>query len=154
MHPAVSAQLFDGAVGQLAGNRVLLADRGWLIAHRTFPILRVAVTHRSSGKVRVFEFGFDDWNDQPPQLRLVNAETLAALPGDQWPTNGSYWHHSGWSGTVGTPNAPFMCMPGIREYHHHSSHVNDLWTNYKHLDAFSLGGIVGQVAEVFQKSNV
>lgn len=154
MHPAVSAQMFDEAVGQIAGNTVLLADRGWLIVHRAFPILRLAVAHRTTGLLRVFEFGFDDWNDKPPSLRLVDGETFVALPGHLWPTNGSYWHASGWSGTVGTPNAPFMCMPGIREYHNHSSHLNDVWTSYKDLDAFSLGNIVAQVAEVFQKSHV
>lgn len=154
MHPVVAAQLFDEAVGQLAANTVLLADRGWWIAHRDFPTLRLAIVHRATRNIRVFEFGFDDWNDQPPTLRLVDAETLAELPGNLWPTNGSYWHHSGWSGTVGRPGAAFMCMPGIREYHNHSSHTGDLWSNYKHLDAFTVGGIVAQVAEVFQKSNV
>lgn len=154
MHPAVSRELVDGAVDQIAGNAALLVDRGWTLLSREFPVLRMGIIHRTTCALRVFEFYFADWNDQPPALRLVDAETHAPIPGERWPTNGSYWHHGGWSGTVGTPGAPFMCMPGIREYHNHSSHLADLWANYKDLDAFSLGNIVSQVSDVYQKSHV
>lgn len=154
MHPLVASQIFDEEVGRLAANAVLLADRGWWIVQKAFPTLRVAILHRATSKIRLFEFSFDDWNDQPPSLRLLDAETLQELAGNLWPTNGSYWHHGGWSGTVGRPGAAFMCMPGILEYHNHSSHTGDLWTNYKNLDDFTLGGIVAQVAEVYQKSHV
>ena len=36
-------------------------------------------------------------------------------------------------------------MAGACEYHEHPSHVNDLWANYRALDAYSLGGIVTQL---------
>jgi hypothetical protein len=45
-------------------------------------------------------------------------------------------------------------MPGILEYHTHYSHVGDKWDNYKASPDYSIFGIVSQVAQVFQKSNV
>jgi Predicted metal binding domain len=89
-------------------------------------------------------------------MRLIDAETGADLPGNLWPTDSaSHWHHNGWTSAAGiaTPQ-PFMCMAGIREYHTHSSHVGDLWENYRSSPDYDLPGILVQVAEAFQKSNV
>jgi hypothetical protein len=33
-------------------------------------------------------------------------------------------------------------MAGIREYHTHSSHLAESWTNYKDNESFSLGGLL------------
>lgn len=156
MHPEVSRQLFEEQVKRITGNPELLLDRGWLVISCAYPLLTVAVCHRQTGKLRVFKFSFDDWNDLPPALSLVDGETGEDLSGRLWPTNGqSHWHASGWTSGGGiSTDRPFMCMAGIREYHTHSSHVGDLWESYKNQPGFDLAGIVIQVTEVFQKSNV
>jgi len=156
MHPEVSRQRFQEHVKRIAGNPDLLLDRGLLVLTSCCPVLTIAARHRATGKVRVFRFSFDDWDDLPPSLVLIDAETAQELPGNLWPTdNQSHWHPSGWTSAAGisTPQ-PFMCMAGIREYHTHNSHVSDSWENYKNQSAFDLPGIVIQVTEVFQKSNV
>jgi hypothetical protein len=157
MHPELSRQLFDEQVSRIAGNPELLVDRGWLVLKSAYPELRVAVKHNASGLVRVFHFECEDWNDQPPALKLVDAETGGELPGTSWPKDNAprHWHPSGWTseGGIATPKA-FMCMVGIREYHTHHSHIGDRWENYKDLPGYDLPGIVVQVTEVFQKSDV
>lgn len=156
MHPELSRQLFDEQINRITGNPELLIDRGWLILRSLYPELTLAVKHRVSGLMRVFHFECGDWNDQPPALKLVDAESGSELPGSAWPKdNASHWHPSGWTsaGGISTPR-PFMCMVGIREYHTHSSHIRDRWENYKELQGYDLPGIVVQVTEVFQKSNV
>jgi len=154
--PQLAEELFSEGVEKIKCNHSFLANRGWLVLTSTYPSVRIAVRHSRTGKVRVFDFRFDDWNDQPPALQLVDAETLDSLPGSQWPRdNSSRWHASGWTsaGNIVTPK-PFMCMAGIREYHSHASHVNDHWANYRDLPDYSLENIVLQVAEAFQNADV
>jgi hypothetical protein len=43
-------------------------------------------------------------------------------------------------------------MAGAREYHTHSSHVNDLWDNYKHRGGYDLGGILHQLWSAWLKT--
>lgn len=156
MHPEVSKELFDSAVAKICENSELLAEREWLVLHRAFPELTLAVRHRATGRVRVFRFRFDGWNDQPPSLSLVDGETLEELPGTMWPTDGQgHWHPTGWQPAGGqTTTRPFMCMVGIREYHTHTSHAQDSWDKYKNESGFDLGGIISRVTGVFQNSNV
>jgi hypothetical protein len=88
-------------------------------------------------------------------LSIIDPETKQPLAVTLWPQHPNYWHPSGWSSSplIATPK-PFMCMPGIREYHTHHSHVGDSWENHKSHSDYSVIGIVTQVAQVFQKSNV
>lgn len=156
MHPELSRQLFEEEVGKILGNADLMVDRGWVVLIASYPEFTVAVKHRKTNRIRVFRFVFDEWNDLPPKLSLVDGETLQELPGAMWPTDGlGHWHHTGWISAGGiSTSQPFMCMAGIREYHTHQSHVNDSWENYKSVSGFDLGGIVMKVTEVFQKSDV
>lgn len=156
LHPEVSKQLFEEEVGKILGNADLLFERGWLVLVAVYPEFTLAVKHRKTGRIRVFRFIFDDWNDQPPKLSFLDGETLLELPGAMWPTNAlSHWHQSGWQPANGASTGqPFMCMAGIREYHTHQSHISDSWENYKKQSGFDLGGIVSRVTEVFQKSDV
>lgn len=151
----MSEELFLEGVARLVNNPVLLVDRGWLILDSVYPRLAITMHHRKSGKLRTFRFTFDDWNDLPPALTLIDPDTRQPALGSMWPQYGSYWHQSGWSSSpLITTTQPFMCIAGIREYHTHYSHVQDKWENYRASEDYSLDGIVTQVAQVFQKSNV
>jgi hypothetical protein len=156
MHPELSRGLFEEQIQKILRNTDLLLDRGWLFLEWEYPWLAIAVRHRNTRKIRVFKFKFNDWDDVPPSLKLVDAETGEDLPGNMWPTgNQSYWHSGGWISSAGiTTTLPFMCMPGIREYHTHQSHTSDHWENYKGKQGFDVVGIVIAVTEVFQNSNV
>lgn len=154
--PQLAEELFRERIEKITGNHSLLADRGWLVLTSTYPYLRIAVRHSRTGKLRVFEFQFDCWNDQPPALQFVDAETLETLPGCKWPRdNSGRWHATGWISAAGIETTkPFVCMIGIREYHTHKSHLNDLWANYRDLPDYSLENVVLQVAEAFQRADV
>lgn len=44
------------------------------------------------------------------------------------------------------PNySPFLCMPGVREYHEHPYHSNDPWLNHRGKGEGSLGFIIDQL---------
>jgi Predicted metal binding domain len=156
MHPDVSREAFEIESKRVLENHDLVLDRGLLVVVCSYPYFTVAAIHRPTGKIRVFRFKFDDWNDMPPALSLVDAETGQELPGTLWPTDSlGHWHPKGWISEAGIETSiPFMCMAGIREYHTHRSHIGDKWENYKTQAGFDLPGIVLKVTEVFQKSNV
>lgn len=155
VHPEASKELFSEGANLLQNNLTLLAERGWIVLKAEYPDLHLAVKHRKTGKLRVFALKCDGWNTQPMSLSIVSAETLEELPGRFWPYGTAHWHQSGWisGGGIETP-MPFMCMRGIREYHTHKSHVDDLWANYRNTPDCSLVNLVLQVAHAFQDANV
>lgn len=140
MNSVAAKALFDAAVAGL-GDRLLKA-RGWVVHSRAWPSFEVSFCSDQRQELRV-RLGCDDWNDMPPSVDLLapDGRPLTALPNQR----------SGPTATIfnGSPhprtNRPFVCMIGVREYHEHPSHVNDLWSNYKSLDSYSLGEIVTQL---------
>jgi hypothetical protein len=155
VHPEASRELFNEGVDQLQSNKTLLGERGWIVLKAEYPDFHLAVRHRRTGKIRVFAFKCDDWNEKPLSLTLIDCQTLEELRGHLWPFGTAHWHQSGWESPAGLQTSiPFMCMRGIREYHTHKSHVADLWSNYRDQPDCSLANLVLQVTEAFQQANV
>jgi Predicted metal binding domain len=152
MHPQVSKALFDQAVASLRSNDSLLSLNQWRALVAEFPVLRIGITHRRTGTIRAFQFEASDWDEKPLSMTVVHEETGAPLPAPEWPRDvgRGHWHASGYSVNSG----PFLCMPGIREYHLHSSHVGDAWDNYRGKPGYSFLEIVLKVSTAFQNANV
>ena len=89
----------------------------------------------------------DDWNDLPPSIEVCDPQgaCVTSLPHNL----------SGILNMSAHPvtGKPFICMRGSREYHTHSSHSSDAWATIKHLDAFTLGGILTQIWRAWQKAS-
>lgn len=58
-------------------------------------------------------------NELPISMQVVDPQNYLPLPLTLWPQGGYFIN--GHSKTQG----PFLCAPGIREYHTHSSHENE-----------------------------
>jgi len=147
--PAVSQRKFDREIELLQGDASrIVKEVGWEITAVSFPELAVIFTHPRSNRRVGFRFYCDGWDEQPPSLSLFDPETKIELPWDKWP-------QGTWS--VGNPHPitgkPFLCLPGIREYHIHSSHVSDLWDNYKAKGSYTLTFIVHRVWQRFEETN-
>lgn len=148
MNPEVSRVKFDREVGSLAADAGPFAEqRGWDVISSSFPCLEVAFRHRRSGRRVGFRFNFDGWPQQPPSLALFDPDSSgrAELAWAAWPKNG-------WSAGDNHPSTrkPFLCLPGIREYHTHPSHLNDSWAALMNRDSYSLVGVVERVRQRFQ----
>jgi hypothetical protein len=130
--PAVSKRLFDEEVAEM-GAQARFA-KSWPIISGTYPDLVVDLPH-PTGVKRRFRFRCDDWDDQPPSVKSVDAEgnELANEP------TGHLWMglNSGWG----------LCAPGTREYHAH--HTENPWANQE----LSLAEIVVSVAGHYRKSS-
>lgn len=143
MNRAVAEALFNDQVRHLDG--LLLETRKWRVFDRAFPILDIGFEREGQQPMRV-RMECDDWNDRPPAITLLswNGEGLNPLPSG--PTG--IFH----AGPHEVTHRPFICMAGSNEYHTHSSHVGDSWSNYKTQSGYTLGGIIEQVWSAWLKS--
>ena len=121
-----------------------VANRGWEIVSSDYPVFDVVLTHPTSKRRVGFRFLCDDWDERPPSLSLFDPETLAELSWERWP-------QGGWSALNPHPTTgkPFLCLPGIREYHTHSSHLQEPWAGLRSRETYKLRYIVHRVHERF-----
>lgn len=143
MNRLAAKALFDDQVNALEGE--LLEVRRWTVFTRTYPDLDVGFKRDGRVPFRV-RMHCEDWNELPPAI------TLCALDGTvltQVPTGPTNIFHQG---PHNVTNRPFICMAGSREYHTHSSHVGDVWDNYKNQSGYDLGGIVTRIWNGWLKS--
>jgi hypothetical protein len=116
------------------------ANRGWVLHQAEFPILDLSFQAADRTELRL-RLDFSDWNDTPPSVTL--------LAPDGTPLSGLPPMRPGATIFNGSPHPqtgrPFVCMIGVREYHTHPSHVNDLWASYRADGGYALGSIVDRL---------
>jgi hypothetical protein len=125
-----------------------VAGMNWEVARAEHPVFSVVFAHPKTGRRVEFRFTCDDWDDLPPSLSLFDPDTGDELGWDRWP-------QQGWSAgpTHPTTGKPFLCLPGIREYHTHTSHLNDPWSGYRNRDSYKLRFLVHRVQQRFGVTN-
>lgn len=142
MHPAAAKALFDEEVAKF--TPALAARRGWVFHTLEFPVIDCSFTAPGRTTLRL-RLQCDDWNDLPPSVGLHNADGsfLTAMPN----------HHSNVFNMGPHPSTqrPFVCMRGAREYHRHPSHVADSWEALKSNSSYTLGGLLTQLWNAWQK---
>ena len=142
MHPAAAKALFDEEVAKF--TPALAARRRWIFHTLEFPLIDCSFTAPGRTTLRL-RMQCDNWNDLPPVIALHNADGsfLTAMPNNR----------SGVFNMGGHPSTqrPFICMRGAREYHAHPSHVADFWENLKGNSSYTLGGILTQLWNAWQK---
>jgi hypothetical protein len=139
VHEALARGNFERDVATLTDGA---AERLGLTVHsRGFPNLDVTINHAKPVRLR---FNADSFDDLPPSIEILKPD-------------GSAWAGALPSGGIFNPGphsvkgGPFVCMRGSREYHTHSSHVNDVWDNYRKQDGMGIVGMLMQLASVWRK---
>lgn len=79
------------------------------------------------------ELDYSNWDFEPPSLKLISPFTKMVLKANEVGIQFLQWNNE--SGQpqpllVGT-EIPFLCIPGIREYHKHQHHSGDSWFLYR-----------------------
>jgi hypothetical protein len=142
----VSKLKFDREKEMLLGSAKAFADaNGWEIVQLEYPILSVLFTNATTKRRLGFRFQCDQWDDLPPSLTLFEPTSpQQELPWDKWPK-------AGWNAAASHKNytKPFLCLPGIREYHAHENHLTDHWENLRGKDSYALRYIVERVRQKF-----
>ena len=145
MHQQLSKNLFDDQTTFCTDER-LLKTRSWEVILRDYPVLIIEFTDPNKKSIRV-KMNCNDWDDKPPSIEILNNEGVP-LTLDQFPKGHGVFNASAHPKT----QKPFICTPGSLEYHEHSSHVADLWDNYKSKAGYDLGGILTQLWHAWRKT--
>jgi hypothetical protein len=142
MHPAATQALFEEEVAHLTPE--LAARRGWQFHSLEFPLIDCSFTAPARTPLRL-RLHCDNWNEIAPSVSLhaVDGSPLTRLP----PNPTGVFNQ----GPHPTTGRPFVCMRGAREYHNHSSHLNDHWDALRDNSSYTLGGILTQLWNAWQK---
>lgn len=134
MDPEIIKRYFEEDTRKISENEALLNACRWRVIKISFPIIVISMVHPKSLKEYYFMFTYDDI---PISLQAVNHDTFLPALFSEWP-QGQYFlcEHS-------TTHKPFLCAPGIKEYHTHSSHSSEAF-NYT-TGEFRLPSVVDTV---------
>ena len=144
MHIAVSRSLFDEALRTWPPE--LAESRAWIVHQAAFPVIDCEFTRTGRTPLRLV-CDFTDWDDQPPSISIRNSsgEVLSTLlPNTTAVFNGSPHPITG---------RPFVCMAGTKEFHSHSSHLNESWEQYRGKPGFGLGDILTKLWNAWLKGS-
>ncbi len=120
--------------------------RGWHFLERSYPTLDLAFTSPQGNYLRL-RMNCENWNAQPPSIALLDKSGQHITSAIASSTN--IFNRSAHPRT----GKPFVCMPGVLEYHTHSSHLNDHWEPRRNRPGYRLLEIVTQVWNGWSKVN-
>lgn len=163
--PAVSRQKFDREIAAYRALEDEHIKRGWLLLKAEFPeVFIVFATPKLSPACVVLGvvLDFTDYDFQPPSVRLVHPFTRVPYKYRELPNKlvrtvlNPAPPDVAMQGTViATPQAlmvahtpdeiPFLCLPGVREYHNHPGHSGDLWALRRNTAEGSLFFLLSQI---------
>lgn len=144
MHIALSRSLFENKVGQWPPD--LAKSRGWIIHKIEYPVIDCEFTATERTPLRLY-CDFSDWDEQPPSVALQNSagELLRTLPSNPTGVFNTNSHP--------TTGRPFICTAGVREFHIHSSHLNEKWEQFRGKPGFDLGDILTKLWHAWLKGS-
>ena len=149
MDRLVSIRKFESEILALEAEAAgYVSAKGWKVVESTYPTLAVVFRHSRSTREIEFRFTCEDWDELPPSLSLHHPDSGEALRWEEWPQGGWVVHNSHPS-----TGRPFLCLPGIREYHTHTSHLRDSWEGYRLRGTYRLRDIMDRVQQRFEDSN-
>jgi Predicted metal binding domain len=166
--PEVSRAKFDREVAAYRQLEATYQKRGWLLLGAKFPEVVVAFAAtklRPAPIVAAVVVDFTDYDLQPPSVRLVDPFTREKLlannvtfsmlrrppmPGVAPDTVATMIQQ----GSVPLTNLlqsnrpddyPFICLPGVREYHDNPAHTGDSWLLHRGSGEGSLAFILEKI---------
>jgi hypothetical protein len=162
--PAVSRAKFERQVENFRDLEADYARRGWFLAAAEFPralVLMAVPQLQPSPLLTGVAFDFTDYDLRPPSVKLVNPFSGEPWPAAELPTRllrSSEVEGQVFPGMVLPPGMeapkmiqnqpliqdypgedPFLCIPGVREYHNHPAHSGDAWELHRSAGA---GGMI------------
>lgn len=138
--PVLSRFRFEQSVAGILQSPDVYAKMGIRVVECAFPYLTVALRRRASGSELLLRVAADNYDHLPPRAWWVDGRGLP-LPPDRTPEGGGfqrppnpYGEKRGW-----------LCFPGWREYHDHTSHQGVPWHAVRDRPGHSLAGAITQL---------
>lgn len=166
---AVSRRKFEREVAQYRQLEDAYRGRGWFLLEATFPtvlVLFAALKVPPKPLVCAARIDFTNYDLVPPSVTFVDPATGAALP-----MKSLGFHMMRLIGLEGASDEsitelakqqqslpvqpllqshspdeiPFLCLPGVREYHNHPAHTGDSWLLHRRSGEGSLHFILEHI---------
>lgn len=133
--PAVTALKVDREIEQWNENAVVYRKRGWILLSRRDNELEVGfLAQLPLGQISVpvmaacVHLSYENYDLWPPSLEFIDPVTgdyvvptvPAVISTPEGPRNLLVGQHP-------ETRRPFLCVPGIRQYHDHPQHSGDPW---------------------------
>jgi hypothetical protein len=165
--PAVARQKFDREVADYRKLEDVYLRRGWFLLKAEFPEVFVAFAApqlEPAPLVLGVLMDFTDYDYQPPSVKIVHPITRAPYKGRELPTrllravvvnNPEIVFPPGVVAMKPQPlmmahsedDIPFLCLPGVREYHEHPAHTGDLWALHRKSGEGTLHFLLSQISK-------
>lgn len=160
--PAVSRQKFAAEVDEYRAREAEHRRRGWWLLDAVFPrvfVIFAAAQLRPAPVICGVDVDFTNYDLEPPSVRLVDPFTRKPYRMRELPTTllrrqviamppGFPPGAAQMVGAVplmqahGPDDVPFICVPGVREYHAHPAHSGDSWLIHRGQGAGKLYSIL------------
>lgn len=140
-HPLLSQELLKKELDRL--TETFLRIRNWKVHSSKLPSFIVEMNSEGRDPLYV-RCDCTDYPTTAPSYQFLDKSLnlLTSLPG----INGGYINMSPHPITGGA----FICAPGAREYHTHSSHTNDLWENYRNrLEDYGIIPMLSKISNFY-----
>jgi Predicted metal binding domain/Protein of Unknown function (DUF2604) len=150
--PAVSRAKFEREIAEFNDLGAEYGARGWFLLRAEFPevmVLMAAPQLQPPAIITGVLFDFTNYDAMPPSVRLVNPFTRVPYRNSELPAP-ARMNRSLPAQPLQLPglppgaaaqvqpvqslmqahaqeDVPFLCVPGVREYHQHPGHTGDLW---------------------------
>lgn len=161
--PAVTRAKYEAEVAEYRRIEDGQRRRGWWLLDATFPRVFVVFATpqlRPPAVLCGVEVVFTNYDFEPPSVRLVDPFTREPYRRKNLPTAlfRRQMVEVSLGGAVqrvarpvelmqahGPDEIPFLCIPGVREYHLHPAHTGDSWSLHRGLGAGKLYHILNTI---------
>jgi len=160
--PAVSEAKFNREVADFRKLEDVYRERGWWMLKAKFPEISVVFASPKLIPPAVIfgvELNFLNYDLWPPSVRLVNPFTRVPYMANQVPVKlnrlvpiqptppgqGGQMAIQDMMQSHGHDQIPFLCLPGVREYHNHPGHTGDSWLLHRGQGEGTLNFILSQI---------
>ena len=147
--PAVSRAKFDREIADYLSFESDYRARGWFLVRALWPVAIVVLASNKTKPptiVTAAQFDYSNYDAEPPSVRLVDPFSGRLLASKEIPTRlprmvpGPELAIAAPGGAKAQLNTvqelmqahspedePFLCIPGVKEYHDHPGHSGDPW---------------------------
>lgn len=169
----VSRRKFDRQIDEFRSLESEYRRRGWFLLTADYPravVMLVVPQIRPPAVLAAVAFDYTNYDADPPSVSLVDPFTFDPYLAKNLPTRLDRDVGQGMSLPIpiGLPpgarlqqlqpymqwhspdEVPFLCLPGVREYHSHPAHSGDAWALHRKSGA----GRMVRVLEVIQRYGV
>ena len=166
--PAISRSKFDREIARYRECEEAYRRQGWFLLDARFPeavVVFSATRLKPAALVAAVVLDFTNYDLRPPSVRFVDPFTREPLRAkdltiqmlrrphvpDATPETITLLIQSGQLPLTnliqafGPDDFPFLCLPGVREYHDHPAHTGDSWLLHRRSGEGSLHFILEQI---------